>query len=91
MPLRLFCTVFLLLSFAAFPLFFTIAIGLFAIVWFRGYYEIIPLAFLHDVLYGISMHRFFSFPYVMTLAAVVLVLASVLIRRQLFDAHARTI
>lgn len=91
MPLRIFCTIFLLISVCAFPLFFTVAIGLFAIVWFRDYYEIIPLAFLNDVLYGLPMERFFSFPYVMTLIAVVLVLASMLVRRQMFNARPATI
>ena len=89
MPLRLFCTLFLIISVCAFPLFFTAAIGIFAIVWFRNYIEIIPIAFLGDVLYGISMHRFFMFSYVMTLLATVFVLASVIIRRQLLsDQHA---
>lgn len=84
-PFRIFCTIFLVISACAFPLFFTIGIGLFAIVWFRSYYEIIPIMFLHDVLYGIPMHRFHSFAYVMTLAALALVAASVAVRRHMFD------
>ena len=85
------CTIFLIISACAFPLFFTVAVGIFAIVWFRGYYEIIPIAFLHDVLYGVSLTRFAHISYVMTIMAVVLVLASVIIRKQVFDANPRTI
>ena len=85
MPLRLFCTLFLLISVCAFPLFFTISIGLFSIVWFRDYYEAIPLAFLGDAMYGIPLERFHSFPYVMTLFAVLCVFASMIARRQLLS------
>lgn len=85
MPLRLFCTIFLIVSIVAFPAYFTIAIGLFSIVWFRNYYEAIPIAYLGDALYGIPMDRFFSFPYVMTLSATLLVLAAMLVRRQILD------
>lgn len=91
MPLRIFCTLFLILSIAAFPAYFTIAIGLFSIVWFRNYYEAIPIAYLGDALYGIPMDRFYSFPYVMTLAATLLVLISVLVRRQMLDSRVRTL
>ncbi len=90
MTLRLFCAIFLIISACAFPLFFTAAVGLFAIIWFRDYYEIIPVMFLHDVLYGISLHRFFSFSYVMTLTAVALVLISVFVRRQMLDTRGRS-
>ncbi len=83
MPLRLFCTLFLLISVCAFPLFFTVGIGLFSIVWFRDYYEVIPLAFLGDAVYGVALHRFHSFPYVMTLAATLAVFAAMIVRRQL--------
>lgn len=91
MPLRLFCTLFLLVSVCAFPLFFTIGVGLFSIVWFRDYYEAIPLAFLGDAIYGVPLERFHSFAFVMTAAAAILVLASGAIRRQLFDASPRKI
>lgn len=85
MSLRLFCTIFLLISVCAFPLFFTVGMGLFGIVWFRDYYEAIPLAFLGDAIYGVPLARFHSFPYVMTLVATVLVFAAVLVRRQMSD------
>lgn len=85
MPFRIACTLFLFVSVCAFPVFFTIAIGLFSVIWFRNYYELIPLYFLNDALYGIPLHHFFLFPYAMTVVAIVLVFASVLIRRQLFD------
>ena len=85
MPLRLFCTIFLLISVCAFPLFFTKAIGLFSIVWFRDYYEAIPLAYLSDALYGLPMPHFFMIPYVMTIVTALLVLGSVVIRRQVLD------
>ena len=85
MSLRLCCTLLLLISVCAFPLVFTIGIGLFSIVWFRDYYEAIPLAFLSDAIYGIPERHFHSFPFVMTLAATVLVFAAVLVKRQMFD------
>jgi hypothetical protein len=91
MSFRLFCTLFLLVSVCAFPVFFTIGIGLFSIVWFRDYYEAIPLAFLNDAVYGLPMERFFSFPYIMTLVAAVLVLSSVVIRRHVLDTSVQKI
>lgn len=83
MPLRAFCTIFLIISAVAFPVYFTIAIGLFSIVWFQNYYEAIPIAYLGDALYGIPLERFHTFPYVMTLAATILVLGSIFVRRQM--------
>lgn len=85
MSLRIVCTIFLIISACAFPLFFTVGIGLFSIIWFRNYTEIIPIAFLHDVLYGIATTRYFSFPYVMTVLAVALVLLSMFVRSKMFD------
>lgn len=82
---RIVCSLFLLISVCAFPLFFTIGVGLFSIIWFKNYYEAIPLAFLSDVLYGAPLHHFFSFQYVLTLIAAVLVLASAIVRAQMFD------
>jgi hypothetical protein len=87
MPLRLACTIFLLISVCAFPLFFTLGIGLFSIVWFRGYYEAIGIAFVSDSLYGVALMRFHSFPYIMTVAAAILVILSVVLRRQFFVSH----
>ncbi len=85
MPLRIFCTIFLIISACAFPLYFTLAIGLFSIVWFSRYYELIPIYFLHDVLYGVPLHHFLNFPYVMTIFAIVLVYGSAIVRKQLFQ------
>ena len=85
MSLRIFCTIFLLISVCAFPLYFTIAIGLFAIVWFDAYYELIPLYFLHDMLYATPMYRFHGFELVMTLVATIVVLLSIRIKKQLFS------
>ena len=86
MPLRIACTIFLFISVSAFPLFFTLGVGLFSVIWFRNYYELIPLYFLHDVLYGVPMHRFFNVPYSMTIAACACVCLAVVIRTQVFDA-----
>ena len=85
MSLRLLTTLFLVISVCAFPFFFTAGVGIFAIIWFRGYYEIIPIVFLSDVLYGVPLHRFLFFPYVTTLVALALVLISVVVRRYLSD------
>ncbi len=83
MSLRIFCTIFLIVSACAFPLYFTIAIGLFALVWFHNYYEIIPICFLNDIIYGESIHRFHNFPLVMTFWAVVFTLILYFIKKQI--------
>jgi hypothetical protein len=85
MPLRIFCTLFLLISVCAFPVYFTLAIGIFSIVWFRNYYELIPLYFLNDVLYGTPLEKFFHISFVMTLLAVILVFGSNFVRKHLFS------
>ena len=85
MLFRIACTLFLIISVCAFPLFFTIGIGLFSVIWFRDYYELIPLYFLNDVLYGAPLHQYFSFSYVMTAIACVLVLLAVFVRRHVLD------
>ena len=82
---RLACTIFIAISVCAFPVFFTIGVGLFAILWFKNYYEIIPLAFFNDVLYGVPLDRFYNFPYIMTVSAAVLVAIAILVRKQMFD------
>jgi hypothetical protein len=84
MQLRIFCTLFLLLSVCALPLYFTIAIGLFSVIWFRAYYELIPLYFLHDMLYGITLERLHGFTLVMTLCAVIAVAISIRLKREFF-------
>ena len=90
MLFRVFCTIFLLISVCALPLFFTIAMGLFCVVWFEGYYELIPLYFLNDVLYGAKLLQYHSFGYVMTLSAVILVGVSIFIRKHLFNGGSRS-
>jgi heme exporter protein D len=37
------------------------------------------------VMYGIQLHRFFMFSYVMTLVSAVLVVASIIVRKQLLS------
>jgi hypothetical protein len=86
MSLRTFCTIFLLISACAFPFYFTLAIGLFAVVWFKNYYELIPLYFLHDVVYGVPLAHFYSFSYITTLIGILFVCASVVIRKTVFGA-----
>ncbi|MBP7804611.1 MAG: hypothetical protein KA052_00095 [Candidatus Pacebacteria bacterium] len=85
MAFRIILTIFLVISVVAFPVFFTIGIGVFCVIWFKNYYEIIPIAFIGDVLYGTVTPHFFYFRYVMTLSAFLLVLASSFLRKQLFD------
>ena len=85
MSLRLFCTFFLLISVCVFPLYFTLAVGLFAVVWFDLYYELIPLYFLHDMLYAMPIHRFHGFELVMTTSAIVVVLLTDRVKKEMFD------
>ncbi len=86
MPLRTFCTIFLFFAVCAFPLYFTVAVGLFSVIWFRDYWELIPLYFLHDALYGVPLERFHSIPLVMTITAAVAVAIVALVGRRAFGA-----
>lgn len=88
MNFRLVCTIFLVISACAFPLFFTIGVGLFSVIWFKNYYEIVPVAFLSDVLFGVPLERFYSFQYVMTLGSIVILSIAIVVRRQMFDNEA---
>ena len=85
MALRIAVAVLLLIPACALPVVVTIVFGIFALVLYKDFYELVPIFFLNDALYGISMHRFAGFPFVMTLLAIVLVLLSVFLRRSLFD------
>ncbi len=86
MSLRTFCTIFLFFSACAFPLYFTLAVGLFAVIWFRDYWELVPLYFLNDALYGVPLERFHGVPFVMTIAAALAVGIASVVRRRAFGA-----
>ena len=88
MTFRLLCTIFLVVSAVAFPLYFTLAVGVFAAVWFRTYWELVPIYFLNDILYGAPLARFAHVPFVMTILALILVFVSTFVHKQLFDTNA---
>lgn len=82
---RIVCAVILLVSATTLPLWVTVAISLFCLYKFPNFYELIPIYFIHDSLYGIPLDRFFNFPYVMTAVSFVVVFATIYIRKQLFQ------
>ncbi len=69
MVLRILFSTLLLVSACALPVWLTLALALIGLVLFHNLYELVPIFFIHDVLYGVSLARYFHFPYVMTLAA----------------------
>jgi hypothetical protein len=71
-------------SAVAFPLFLTVPIGIFCLYRFPLFYEIVPIFFIHDVLYGVANPRFFGIPYVMTLFAIIGVALVAGVRKSLF-------
>ena len=85
MAIRIAVVVLLLISACAFPAVVTIGGGIIALYFFKNFYEIVPIFFVNDVLYGVPQHRYASFPFVMTLLSAALVAASVILRRTLFD------
>ena len=85
MALRIAAAVLLLISACALPVVFTIAGGIIALMFFKGFYELVPIFFVNDILYGIPEHRYGWFPFGMTLLAVVLIAVSMLLHRSLFD------
>ncbi len=85
MALRIAVIVLLLISACALPVLVTIGGGIIALYFFKNFYELVPIYFVNDILYGVPEHRFASFPFVMTLLAVVLVAASIVLRKTLFD------
>ncbi len=50
---------------------------------FRDYYEIIFWGVMYDALYGLPLLQFWRFPYVFTLASVVLFFISLFLRKKL--------
>ena len=85
MAIRIAVVVLLLISACALPVAVTLILGIMALFFFKNFYELIPVFFINDILFGLPEHRYGSFPFVMTALAVVLVAASVLLRRTLFD------
>jgi len=87
MTLRIIATLVLLIALAAFPLYISIPLGLICIAYFRNYYEAVPLFFMHDVLFGLPQERFFNFPYVFSLCALVIVVIVGEVRKQMFKVN----
>lgn len=75
----------LLISVCVFPVWVTILLALGSLVLFDHFYELVPLFFLHDALYSTGLERYFSFPFCMTVLAVVLVYLSVFLRKHMFE------
>lgn len=84
MVYRILFAVLLLISAAAFPALVTILLGIAGLILYRNFYEIVPLFFVNDALYGISQSRFLGIPFVMTVLAIVLVLIAGFLRNRLF-------
>lgn len=74
----------LLVSAVAFPFWLTVLLGIGGVLYFRKFYEIIPIFFVNDVLYGVSESRYFHFAYLMTVFAVLLFVLVERFRSKLF-------
>ena len=86
MALRIAAVIFIFLSACAFPVYVTIVLGILCLVFFKNFYEIVPLFFVNDAIYGISGARFFGFPFTMTLIAALGLAISMVVRKYFFDA-----
>ena len=84
---RIICVIALLISAVALPLFLTVLIGLFCLYRFPDFYEIIPIFFINDAMYGFQSLRFFDIPYIMTICAVCAVALASLLHKKLFGVH----
>ena len=81
---RILFAVLLLVSVSAFPVLITLCIGIAGLLLYRNFYEIVPLFFIHDAVYGIAQSRFLGIPFAMTILALVLVLVAGFLRTRLF-------
>lgn len=86
MALRIAAVILIFISACAFPVWVTIVLGAACFAYFKNFYEIVPLFLVNDAVYGISGARFFGFPFIMTLIAVIGVALSMLARNYFFDA-----
>lgn len=84
MVYRILFAVLLLISASAFPVVVTILLGIIGIFLYRNFYEIVPLFFVNDAVYGIAESRFFGIPFVMTLLGFVLIVTAGFLRTRLF-------
>jgi hypothetical protein len=84
MTRRIIFTVVLLIAVCALPIYVSAVLAIIGLCLFKDFYEVIPIFFLHDVLFGIPLHRFFAFPYVMTLLATIGVLLSGWLQKMFF-------
>ena len=90
MATRIAAVLILLLSVCVFPVWVTFLLAIGALVLFDHFYELIPLFFVNDALYSTALSRYASFPFCMTVVAVVLVYLSIFLRKHMFDsAHLR--
>ncbi len=85
MMLRIFLGILLGFSACALPWLATILLGGLLVAKYEKYYEIVPIFFLNDAIYGVSEPRFFGFPFLMTLIATVMVLLSFFVRSRMFE------
>ena len=82
---RILAILLLLISACSFPYIITILLGVLFLVVFNTFYEIIPIFFINDMLYGVSQVHFFGFKYCMTLLSVALVLLSMFFKKYIFE------
>lgn len=82
--MRIIAFILLLISATAFPLYITAGIGLVCIFYFKNFYEVGIVFFIHDVVFGAPQTRYFDFPYVMTALSFTLVLIWSWLRTKLF-------
>lgn len=78
---RIFCDTSLLLSLLYLPWWLTALFGLIFLIYFNHFYEIIIIGAIADMIYGIPRKIFFDAEFVNTLAAILLYLFSIQLKK----------
>ena len=82
---RIIAGIVLLVSACAFPVILTVLFGVLFLIVFKRYYEIIPIFFVNDMIYGVVQTHVWIFGYRMTMFAIGLVLLSIFFRKFIFE------
>ena len=83
MTRRIILDILLLLSAILMPFWFTVIFALILLFYFERFYEIIPLFFLMDLLYGVPEQRFLGVVIVLTIISIVVYFLSGILKSKL--------
>ena len=83
MTTRIILDILLLLSAIIMPFWFTVIFALILLFYFERFYEIIPIFFLIDLLYGVPEQRFLTVVIVSLLIAIVVYFLSDILKNKL--------